>query len=126
MVYSKATVHDHFDAGCLQAPRYVRVANAYLHPNQNRFDLDHRIEQRRYVLGAPEDVHDVDWSRGRRRPQVRMDRLAQGGAGYRMNGDDGEPCSLKVGGYTVTRPIGIPAQAHDSNTTSAAKDLGNP
>ena len=55
-----------------------------------------------------------------------MDLLTERDASYWMNGDDGVPCSLKVGGYTMTGPIGFPAQAHDSNTTGAAKDLGDP
>ena len=126
MVYSEAPVHDHFDAGCLQAPRDTGMANAYLHPYQNGLDLEHRIEQRRYVLGTPEDVHDVDWPGGRRGPQIRVDRLAEGDASYRMNRDDGVSCLLKVGCYSVTWPIGFPAQAHHSDTTGAAKNLRNP
>ena len=66
MVYCKAPVHDHFDARCLQARGYARVANPDLHPDQNGFDLDHGIEQRWYVLGAAEDIHDIDRARGSR------------------------------------------------------------
>ena len=126
MVYCKALVHDNLDAGRLQAPGHVCVANADLHPNENGFDLEHRIEQRWYVLGAPKNVHDIDRPRGRGRPQIWMDRLAEGDASYRMNGDDGVPCSLKVGCYSVTWTIGFPAQAHNRNTTGGAKNLRQP
>jgi hypothetical protein len=122
MVYCKAPVHDHFDACCLQARCYGRMAYAYLHPDENWFDLEHSIEQRWYVLRAPEDVHDIDRSRGGGGAQIRMNRFAKGDAADRMNGDDGVPCLLKVGCHSMAGSVGFPAQTDNSNTAGAAKN----
>jgi hypothetical protein len=126
MVYCKAAVHDNFDALCLQAVCNVRVADAYLHPDENGFDLEHGIEQRWYVLRAPKDVYDIDGSGGGGGVQIRMHRLTHGNAPHRMNGDDGISRLLKVRCHSMAGPLGFAAQANHCNTASAAKNLGKP
>jgi hypothetical protein len=123
MVDGKTPVHDDCNTGRLQVAGYIIVPDPDLHPDQSRLYLEHGIEQRRHVLGAPEDVHYVDRSCGCGRTQIRVDRLTEGDAAHRMNGDDGVPCLLKVSCHSMAGPLGLPAQANHCNAASAAKNL---
>ena len=60
MVYRKAAVHDHGDAGCLELARHFVVPDTLLHPDERRPDLQQGVQQRRDVLRAAKDVDDVD------------------------------------------------------------------
>jgi hypothetical protein len=64
MVYGQAPVHDNLDSGCFQTSGHAVMADALLHPHENRLHLEHCVQQGRHVLRATEDIYDVDWSGG--------------------------------------------------------------
>ena len=111
MVYRKAAVHHDRNPGRFKAPGHVIVSNSLLHPDQLRTDLQKLLEQRRDVLRAPEDVHDIDGSGRGGRPQVGVDRLAQGDTSRGVDRHDGVAGALEICRYTVTRPFWFAAQA---------------
>jgi hypothetical protein len=75
MVDRKASIHDHRNTGGFEAPCHVVMPYSLLHPDQLRVDFEELIQQRRDVLRAAENVHDIDRSPCGCRTEVRVHGL---------------------------------------------------
>src|SRR3954470_16936710 len=112
VVYRETAIHYHGDSCLFQLASNLGVADAHLHPNQLRPDLEQLLQQDRDVLGAPEDVDDVDGTGcGGGGAEVGMYRFAQGHASSGVDRYDGVAGLLEVRGHAVTGAFRLSAES---------------
>ena len=117
----EATIVNGEQTGVLCARDAGRVADAKLQPDGLRADGDRFVDVRVGLLGAAEDVDNVD--RDGHGGEVGVGRFAEYGGGEAgVDGDDAEALLLEVSRDAVVVARGVLGQADDGDGTGERED----
>ena len=102
IVAQDTAIHDDGHAGRARTLGFVQVDDAVLQPECFQAALHTFIDNLRNVLGAAEDIDDIDANVGRQRIQMRVRLFAQAFVNPRPDWNDTVAGILQTAGNTVT------------------------